>query len=231
MTTKQMSDGEQAPEKKQIHFGLLLVYSFLLWNGAYVIDQAVRWTNHFEGLINGAFHVFFTGLVWAIYLGPWSVIVWMLYRWRDWIRFRTLWVLGPAALAFMAQMGSLLVSPPTAKERFKRLSGADLPEQVEDLRVHFTGGGMADFGDTYYFTCAPEVTDGLIRTMKLEEDRLFRSEEMGIEPYSIVPLRDGWPDYRSWDGLIQYRGGEQGWFYYLLTDESRTRVYTYIGCT
>jgi hypothetical protein len=229
MTAEVSRRDEPVPVPKRIHFGWLLLGSFLLWNGAYVIDQAVRWTNHFEGFINGVFHMYFTGLVWALYLGPWSLIVWALYRWQGWHRFRALWVLGPAVLVFVVQIGALLVSPPTPEARFKRAAGVALPEQVADLRVHFTGGGTTDLGDTYYFTCAPEVTDGLIEAMKLEEDPSFGNKELGIEPYSIVPLRDGWPDYWEWEGLRQFGRGDGAWFYFLLTDEARTRVYVYMG--
>ena len=87
MTASAPVQDEQDPAPKRVHIGLLLIYSFLLWNGAYVIDQTVRWTNHFEGFINGAFHVYFMGLAWALYLGPWSGIIWMLYHWRGWLRF------------------------------------------------------------------------------------------------------------------------------------------------
>lgn len=215
---------------KRVHFGLLLVYSFLLWSGGYVIDQTIRWSNHFEGFVNGAFHaLFIMSLVWAVYLGPWSALIWILYRWRGWRRYRTLWVLGPAVLAFALQMGSLIVSPPTARARFERFAGAELPEELKDLRVHFTGGGITDYGDIYHFTCTPDETGRLIRGMRLDEDPAFGNSEAGPGSSFTIPLPHGWPDHREWDGRVQYRGGPEGWFFYLLTDESRTRVYIFTG--
>ena len=230
MKTAPRENGDAAVPPKRAHFGLLLLSSFLLWSGAYVIDQTVRWTNHFEGFVNGVFHaIFIMSLVWAVYLGPWSALIWILSRWRGWHRYRTPWVLGPAVLAFVLQMGSLVMSPPDARTRFERFAGAELPDEIADLRVHFTGGGITDYGDTYHFTCTPQETGHLIRDMQLEKDPAFANAEAEPGSSFVIPLPGGWPDHREWDGRVQYRGGPPGWFFYLLTDESQTRVYIFIG--
>jgi hypothetical protein len=40
-------------DKKRLHFGLLLLISFALFNLGYIVDQAVRWSDHAQGFLNG----------------------------------------------------------------------------------------------------------------------------------------------------------------------------------
>lgn len=225
-----MSGNSTQGDKARPHFGLLLLISFTLFNIGYLVDQTVRWSDHGQGFLNGVCHILFLGLEWCFTLLPWSLVVFALYRWRKWQRFRTQWVLAPAVLVLFATLGGLLLQPPTPAKRFKNFAKIELPANVQNLHCHFTGGGIADYTDTYYFETTPEEVDRIISEMHLDEDSSYG--QVG-STYSIIsPLADC-PDFSTWKGAKQYRGGddEQHWFYYLITDTTRTKVYMMIGCT
>jgi hypothetical protein len=220
---------QPAHDKKRLHFGLLLLISFALFNLGYIVDQTVRWSDHAQGFLNGVIHILFFGIAWCFYLLPWSLIVFGLYRWRGWKRFRTQWVLAPAVLVLLATIGGLLVQLPTPARRFKNFAKTELPANAENLNYHFSGGGVADYGDTYYFETTPEEVDRIIGDMRLEEDEYYGREGLTHTSVSALP---GCPDYSTWKAAKQYKGWDdkQHWFYYLITDDSRTKVYMMIGC-
>ena len=221
---------QPAQEKKRLHFGLLLLISFALFNLGYIVDQTFRWSDHVQGFVNGIIHILFFGIAWCFYLLPWSLIVFGLYRWRGWERFRAQWVLAPAVLVLLATIGGLIFQPPSPARRFKNFAKIELPLNTRNLHYHFTGGGIADYGDTYYFETTPEEVDRLIDEMGLQEDEFYGRPGVSYTPVSPLP---NWPDFSTWDGARQYRGGDDRdhWFYYLITDVTRTKVYMLIGCT
>jgi hypothetical protein len=219
---------EISQRKKSLNFFLILLISFAIFNLGYIIDQTFRWTDAYEGFVNGIFHITVFGIGWFLYVLPWGLFVFIIYRWRKWKRYRSLLVLAPSIALLIYFVGSLVFWPETPNERFKRFTGVSLPASVSNLHWHFSGGGIADYDDTYYFTCKSEETDRLIKNMKLEKDPYFEKEG-GYSPVNVLP---NCPDYSTWDGLSQYRGGKDNgeWFYYLLTDSSKTKVYVVVGC-
>lgn len=214
---------------KPMHFGLLLLISFVIFNLGYIVEQTFRWSNHLHGFVNGVFHVMVFGIVWCLYLLPWSLIVFAIYRWRDWKRFRTHWALAPAILALVVSIGSLIMKPPTPENRFKSFAKVELPNRIQNLHYDFSGGGIVDYGDTYYFETTPDEVDRLIADMRLKEDEYYGRE--GLSHTSVSRLPDC-PDFSAWSGAKQYRANDEetGWFFYLITDASRTKVYMLIGC-
>jgi len=218
--------GEFAPP---MHFVRVLLLSFGLFNLGPMLVSIFRYTNPFHGFLNGLFHVFVFGLVWIVYLLPWSLLIYALYRWRKWSRFRIHWVLAPAILWTLLSIASLIIDPPTAKRRFLTFAGTNLPTNNQDLHRDFTGGGLTDYSDTWYFRTTPDEVDRLILEMKLEPDKQYGDKEISYTP--IRPLT-GWPDLNAWEGAVQYQRCDEksGWFYYLITDATRTQVYILIGC-
>ncbi|MCX6995696.1 MAG: hypothetical protein NTV49_01080 [Kiritimatiellaeota bacterium] len=217
---------EQA-KPERLHFGLLLLISFALFNIGPIIDQTIRWTDHLHGFINGVFHILMFGIAWYIYILPWSLVIFALYRWRKWKRFRTHWVLAPVLLAVATTLWSLIVDPPTPTNRFKRFAHAELPSNARNLHFYFSGGGIADYSDTYYFETIPEEVDRLVARMNLEKDEFYGKEDVSYTPITALP---GCPNFTAWNGAQQYRHDNKGWFYYLITDASKTQVYILIGC-
>ena len=225
---KKMSN-ELLHDQKSPHFGLLLLISFALFNLGYIVDQTIRWSDHVQGFLNGVIHILFFGGAWCFYLLPWSLIIFGLYRWRRWKRFRTQWILAPAVLMFLATIGGLLFQPPTPTRRFKSFAKTELPSNAQNLHYHFSGGGIADYGDTYYFETTPDEVARMIEDMRLDEDQLYGREGLTHTTVSALP---SCPDYSTWEGAKQYKGWDdkQHWFYCLITDVSRTKVYMMIGC-
>jgi hypothetical protein len=208
---------------RQPHLLKLLVVSFLMFTGSDVLNQAFRWSDLMEGLFNGVFNSIFIGIAWLFYgLVP-GLLVAGLYRWRGWRRFRTVAITAPGIAALTLTIAGLIFDPPTPAGRLKRFTGADIPSSARDLRAHFSGGGLADFGDFYYFRCTPEDTDVLIRALGL----------IPVEsPWFEKPPFPAWPDPATWAGSTLYGGGrdENRWFYYMRTDATREQVYLFIGC-
>jgi hypothetical protein len=213
-----------------MHFDLTLLLSFLAFPFGYTIDQTFRWTNHWEGFLSGLIQGGMLGIPWClIYILPWSLIIFGLYRWRRWQRFRTQWILAPSILIVAVMIGSLIVSPPSPAKRFKNFAKTELPANAQDLCFRFSGGGIADYADTYYFKTTSEEVDRIIADMGLEEDEFYGRE--GMSHTTITQLK-GCPDFSSWEGAKQFKGWDerQHWFYYLITDSTRTQVYVMVGC-
>jgi hypothetical protein len=212
-----------AKTHRQPHLLLLLAASFVMFTGSYVLDQAFRWSDPREGIFNGLVHVFALGIVWLLYgLIP-GLLIYGLYRWRGWHRFRTASIAFPGIAALVAVIIGLIFSPTTPARRLKQFTDADLPASAHNVRTHFTGGGIADFGDTYYFRCSPAETDALIRALHLTPS--FDGD------YFSKPAFPSWPDPSTWMGSTLYRGDKGNWFYYLRTDAAREQVYLVVFCT
>jgi len=203
-----------------------LALSFALFALAYIIDQMFRWSDPFSGFMNGVIHAWVMGILWCLFLLPWGLLVLGLYRWRKWRRYAAFWILAPSLSMFVWTAGSLVFEPPTASTRFERFVEAKFPENAEELHVFFSGGGLADYGDAYFFKTTPEEVDRLIREMDLSLQS--HSEPEGFPVVEIAEC----PSFSLWAGPQHYKGGshESGWFYDLVVDASRTQVYLRVGC-
>lgn len=221
-----MSEPSHRPPK-QPHFGVLLLLSFALFNLSPILDQTFRWSNPILGFRNGLVHVMILGIGWCLWLLPWSLLVFGLYRWRKKTRFRTFWILAPAAFALIATVVGLFVSPATPTVRFKKHAKAELPKNIQNLHWNFTGGGITDYTDTYYFQTTPEEVDRLIAELNLSRDTAYGFE--GNYFTSVTKLPDC-PDFSAWKNAQQFKCLNDSWFYYLITDSTRTQVYIEISC-
>jgi hypothetical protein len=56
---------EKPATYRRLGFVKLLLISFGLWTGSFVIEQTIRWSNPLEGFVCGLFHIFFMGISWA----------------------------------------------------------------------------------------------------------------------------------------------------------------------
>lgn len=208
---------------------LAFLLSLPLFGTGYMIGQTIRWTNHIDGLLNGLFHMAILGVGSVIYLIPWALIVHFSFRRRASQRRRTLWMLGPSIVMSLLSLYSLFADPPTARQRFSKFAKTELPVTLSDLKTNFTGGGLADYGDTYYFKTSSAEIDRLIREMKLEEDKYYSQQK---SPYSIIKVLPDSPDYRKWVGAKKFTAWDdrKRWFYHLITDATKTQAYVFVGC-
>lgn len=219
----------ESNQPKRMKFGMLMLISFLLFNLGYVVVQTIRWSNHLHGFMNGVYHFVYNGMTWVIFLLPWSLLVFALYRWRKWKRFRSQWVLAPAVAGMLIWMSTLITNPPTPQNRFKRLAQTELPNDIKHLKYHFSGGGFADYTDTYYFETSSEEVDRIILDMGLKHDKSYGFE--GNFYTSMTKLPDC-PDFSKWEDAKLFRGNDdrEHWFYSLITNASKTKVYIQISC-
>ncbi|MGE9269021.1 MAG: hypothetical protein ACQKBY_13090 [Verrucomicrobiales bacterium] len=210
-------------------FAGLLALSFLLFNLGPVLEETARWTRPASGFRNGLFHVLLFGIIWFLFLFPWSLLIYGLYRWRNWRRFRSFWVLFPALLALFGSVAGLVFDPPTPEKRFYSDTGIEWSPESH-MKGHFlSGGGFIDMSDHYYFETSPAVVERLVQELKLEEEADYGVEDWVRVQIELLP---GCPDYREWLNATYYTVfvEDSGWFYYLLTDETRTKVYLHAGC-
>ena len=213
--------------RKEPRFGFLLLVSFVIFSLGWIVDQTIRWTDHWQGFLCGLFHVVILGFGWCFTILPWSFLIYGLYEWRGWQRFRTHWILLPSVLILSILLGSLAFEPPTASHRFKRFAHSKLPGDLRNLRTYFAGGGIADYSDSYCFETSPIEVTRLISEMKLEQDSQTQFQAFFN---NLEPSRKFDQDLSTWPGLQHYHRYEDGWFYNLYTDGSETRVYIHIGC-
>lgn len=221
-----MSQTDQAPAHP-FGFGRLLFISFGIFSLSFLIDQTLRWSDPIEGLKNGLVHIGLFGIFWVLSLAIWSLVIFGLYRWRNWQRFRSQWVLLPALLVLISFLLSLVLDPPTPSHRFSRFAKTELPANAGNLKFEFLGGGIADYCDTYYFESTPTEIDRLIREMDLVEDPVYEPSEHGLRK---LP---GAPDPATWPASRRFRNRqdvELRWFHELITDGTKSRVYVQVMC-
>ena len=216
---------------KRLHFALLLFLSYLSFLCALIMEQTFDWTNHYDGFMNGLLQGSFFGILWCLmFVLPWGLILIKLNRWRGDQQSPTWSIMAPSILVVIYAIVSLLINPLDPAKRFKNFSNTELPSNAQDLNYRFTGGGIVDYSDTYYFKTTPEEVDRLIADLKLNEDPAFAVNRM--TDYYFSPLPDS-PDFSSWVGGKVFHGMDEikNWYYYLLIDSTRTQVYLMIGCT
>ncbi len=221
---------DEPPKPKRIHFIAVMFLSFLIIVVGMVIEQSIRWTNHFEGMVSGLFQGVVIGVAFCvIYVLPWSAIIMVIYRFGRFKRFRTQWMLAPSIVLALLLISSLITNPPNPFIRFKNFTKTELPSNAQDLEYRFSGGGLADYFDTYYFKTTPAEVDRLIANLGLHEDNYYGQNDM---THTIIKSLPGCPDFKSWEGARQYKGMDerQHWFYHIITDSTRTHVYIVVGC-
>ncbi|GEP41545.1 hypothetical protein [Brevifollis gellanilyticus] len=226
MTTEESSH-QAAPQR--LGLGKLLLISFALCSGSIIVDQTIRWSNPLEGFLAGSIFATIVTLSYgSILILPWSFVIWGLYEVFEWKRFRSQWILAPAIAVVLLILAGFFTSPPTARGSFKQFANAKIPADATSLKYHLWGGGYADYAINYYFECSSESVEKLIADMQMEHAGRITAEEM---PYlrPIKKLPEG-PDYRQWVGGYHYSLERRGWFFDILTDPTKTKVYVWISC-
>ncbi|MCG8599749.1 MAG: hypothetical protein MI807_06370 [Verrucomicrobiales bacterium] len=212
-----------------LHLGYALLISLFLLVIAYIAAESLGWSNTWHGISNGVRHSILVIPIWIVFFLPWGLGVFAIYRATKWNRFRTAWVIFPSMffLCWAFLKATLFAEQP--EERFERFSGAAFPGRCENLEYFFSGGGLADYIDTYYFETTPDEINRLIHELKLKADTEFRISEFPHIPISKLPNS---PDWRKWQGLrlLKNNTKSSNWIYYLLTNDQRDRAYVKIGC-
>ena len=103
-----MNEADPSSERP-LGFGSLLFMSFGIFSLSFLLDQTLRWSDPIKGLQSGLVHIGFLGVFWLLSLAIWSLVIFGLYRWRNWQRFRSQWVLLPAFLVLISFLLSLVL--------------------------------------------------------------------------------------------------------------------------
>ncbi len=200
---------------------ILFLLSFAIIFFAFVIDQTLRWTEHYDGFINGLLHGSLCGIAGCIiYILPWSLLVCWGYRKKDWSENRSFIFLAPSLLILLLILGGLIISPPTAKERFKEDFKIEMPREISALRYKLSGGGIADRIDTFYFRTTPKEIENMIAKMGLAEDASYAKPQVSV--ISQIPEI---PDPSSWKAARSYSWDNESYFITLIVNDSKTEVY------
>lgn len=206
----------------------LLLISFALVTGSFVIDQTIRWSDPLDGLLSGLIQVFVVGINWCVLILPWSLAVWGLYHWCKWHRFRTHWVLAPAVAQVLSIVVWLFLYPPTAHGSYKRFVGVEMPVDAKSVKYHLWGGGFADYSITYYFECSSESLDKLTTDMELETGAVLTAE--GVQYLPPIKRLPDCPDPKQWVGGRTYSKESGSWDFTIITDPTKTKVYVWMWC-
>ena len=220
------TDEPQQPQR--IRFVKLLLISFGLCAGSFVIEQTLRWSDPLDGFLSGLIMVFVVGINWCVLILPWSLAIWGIYHWRNWQRFRTHWVLAPAVVQALSIVIGLFLSPPTAHGNFRRFAKTEVPADAKNLQYHLWGGGTADYSISYYFECSQESLAKLITGMKMGEGFEITSEYV---PNMVhVGRLASPPTIAQWIDGHFYSREDGGWTFYLVADPTKTKVYIWMSC-
>lgn len=216
--------------KTPTHFAWVLLISFVLFHIGPIIDQSTRWTDHYSGFMNGLFMSLPMSIIWIVAVVPWCLLVYGLYRWRGWTRYRTAIALVPSSLMLLVSLGELAFRPPDPYKRFEQFAHTPIPKSATGLLFRHSGGGFADYGDVYYFVCAKEDAQALIGALAVSLLKAEAGED--VDSYVSFRTLPGAPDFHLWPGrrIYQRYDEKRGWFYHVVTDASETQVYVSLSC-
>ena len=216
-----MTSEKPAPFQR-LGFVKLLLISFALWTGSFIIEQTIRWSDALQGFVCGLFHIFFLGFSWAVLILPWSLVIGGLYKAFEWQRFRSHWILTPSMAALAFTLIGFIQSPPTARGSFRRFAGTEMPPEATNIEYQLKGGGITDYSITYYFECSPASVSKLVEAMQMSRDHGALDDDLPLP---------GCPDHRQWTGGPRYFHSGDGWTFKLITDPTKTKVYVWMWCT
>jgi len=219
---------ENKIQAKKRYFRVLQFISFLMFTISYPIAQTFKWTDQYQGFLNGCTHFFSLCKMWCFYILPWSVIIYVLYRFKKVKRFKSLCLLlAPPIITCCFHIVCVLTTPLAPGTRFQRFTKTTLPPDIRDLSYNFSGGGFENYTDLYYFRTSPVEVDRIISDLEVYIETRF-GKIQNLNQNSAIT---NFPTLSSWDNATQYiKRNDDGWYYYLATNEARDEVFLRIGC-
>ncbi len=207
-------------EPKPIGGIFLLAASFLAFILPNTIWKVLIYTDHLHGLYVGWRTVSISAIYWLILIFPLNLLVLGLFRWKHWIRGRALFLLGPSVTILAAFLLGMVAVPFAPRKWFAMEAGMPVPASAGDFRANLRGGEFD--GDAYYFECDPSDTKELIQALNLEVG--LNSNLPG--PYTVAD----WPKLPTGHvRIFSHFNSDKFLGCILMTDESLTHVYVYMG--
>ncbi|MBK1833610.1 hypothetical protein [Roseibacillus ishigakijimensis] len=221
---------EHSQEKIRPPLWLLLVYSYLILLTGSVIYGIATYTDPWQGLFAGIFDAIFPyGFLWAFFCLPWVLLSAWVYHHNHWQRLRRTIVLLPSLAFLCLQMTAAVNDYPTPTKRFRDLTKIDFPETAQNIQTYFYGGGLADYGDFYYFETSATETQRLIRQLKLSSPGRQGQDDLKFA-IRTEPLKNLFPKAPSLSppsAWTVHSGADEeaNRHYTLITDVSQTKVF------
>lgn len=182
-------------------------------------EQTLNWTDHRRGFINGVVHGILLFPFCCAFAGVWFFLILGIVEkfrpgWRNWFS---------AMLPAIYLLVTVKWSVPSPMERFQAITAISLPSEIADLHSTHKGGGFADHRHTYSFTTAPEETERMIEKLNLKGP-----EPLDIEDFYFQPPNG----FGGWETPVVYKGEKEiGWYFDLVTDKSRRKVFLILHST
>ena len=214
------------PPKQKPHGGLILLLGWIIFSGSYILAETMLWTNKTRGLSSGLFDVILLSIPFIIIFLPiMGLILFLIRRRRLPPMLRILIVTAPVLVRSLPMLGSALHTAQDPEGRYEQRMNCDLPETAENFQAYFSGGGLSDHTDLFYFKATPHEIQSLL------ESRPYKLRAPESLKYFFIPNPpDGWPNPKNWDDLNVYTVDEGSWFYHVLTNKDQTQAFIIAGC-
>jgi len=138
---------EEDCQKPPMEFGWVLKLSLLVFNLGFLLDHSLRWSNLLKGLLNGLVHCILFSFQWSISVLPWSLLIFVLFRWRGWCRWRTALILAPAVLLFASRIANRVTRPPNGTNSLRKHHCLTNPREcirAQVIRIWRRSNGLHD---------------------------------------------------------------------------------------
>ena len=178
------------------------------------LEQTLRWSNHWMGFLNGAFHGSLVAIPTLLVSTLWVLFIWRIFDSLKSPRLRPFIVYLPIIWLTSSIFSHYLSS----NQRFRSLTGIDLSPDTTMISEFHSGGGFADPSHFYYLKMSPVATEALIEHLDLiDHGSVDEVEARGVEIDSFENPRH----YRN------HNTGKNRYFD-LYTDEAHQLVYLVI---
>lgn len=183
------------------------------------------WTNKTRGLSSGLFDAILLSIPFVIIFLPIMGLILFLIRRRQLSPLlRILIVTAPVLACSLLMLGSTLLTALDTEGRFEQRMNCELPESAENFHAYFSGGGLSDHTDLFYFKISPHDIQHLL------ESRPYTLRAPETLTYFFIPdPPTGWPNPKNWDGLKVYTLDEGFWSYHILINHDQTQVFIIAG--
>ena len=179
-------------------------------------NEGFRWSNFWSGFETAVFLLLFfliPTLILFVLAWIWNLLCLRIVRPHRHPRLVRIAMLIPA----FGLLTYSVITRPTSPELFEQITGVAFPENYSEAFFSHVGGGLTDHSHIFAFTTSPEETERLIQELNLRpSDSLSHA---GFD--QILANYPG--------GKIYYRSDTgRNWYYDLITDETRTKVWIHL---
>lgn len=190
--------------------------STILLIAAIGTNEGLRWSNFWSGFETAVFSLLILlipPLILFVAAWIWNLLCLRIIRPSRHPRLVRIAMVIPA----FGLLTYSIVTRPSSPERFEQITGVAFPENYSEAFFSHVGGGITDHSHVFVFNTSPEETERLIQELDLHPRD---SSDGGFDQ-----ILEAHPD-----GKIYYRADEdRNWYYELVTDVTRTKVWIHLS--